>query len=171
MHHKVHAVLYMPDTPHSPHLFNWNVHEHEHIERDSNWFWALGIAAICFAATAILLNNFLFAMIIIAAAVSMALYVRVPPPLTAFEVSERGIKIEDKLHHWNTILSFWVEDDEKKGGPLLLVDTTAIMSPNLVIPLTDDVDHAALRRFLATHCKETPMYEPLSHKILETFGF
>ena len=75
----------MPDA--TIHNFTWSAHEHEHIKRDSNWFWALGIAAVCFAATAILLHDVLFAILTILAAITMGLYVRVPPPLTDFEVS------------------------------------------------------------------------------------
>lgn len=157
----------MSDTPTT---LRWEGYEHEHIERGSDWFWALGIAAICIAITAILFHNLLFGMLILLAAVTMALYARVPPPLTTFEISERGIRVGGVLHRYDDVISFWVED-EHAGAPLLLVDTTKFMSPNLIIPLEEHIDPAVVRTFLKEHCEEVLMKEPLAHKILELLGF
>ena len=149
-------------------MFRWQAHEHEHMERGSDWFFALGIAAVCLAATAILFHNILFALLIVLAGVTIGLYARVPPPLTTFEISPRGIRVGDTLHRFDDVISFWVEE-EGMEGPTLLVDTTAFLSPNLIIPLGADPD--AVREFLTERCVEIPMKEPLSHKILEAFGF
>jgi hypothetical protein len=73
------------------------------------------------------------------------------------------------LHHWDDIISFWVEEDND-AAPTLLIDTTKILSPNLIIPLAD-MEPAAVRAALIDHCPEVPMREPLAHKILETLGF
>lgn len=152
------------DTP-----LRWEAYEHEHIERGTDWYWALGIAAVCLAVTAILFHDTLFGLLILIAAATMALHARELPPLHRFEISERGIKVDDTLHHWDDIISFWIEEDND-ASPTLLVDTTKILSPNLIIPL-HDIDHAALRAFLADRCAEAPMREPLSHKIMESLGF
>ncbi len=147
----------------------WSAYEHEHIERASDWFWALGVIAICSAITSILFGNFLFALLIVVAAGVVALMAMTPPELHTFEISERGIRVGDVMHRYDEILSFWVEEDGD-AGPTLLVDTTKFMSPNLVIPL-DDMDPGAVRAFLVERVTETPMKEPLAHKILEFFGF
>jgi hypothetical protein len=154
------------DTP-AP--LRWQAYEHEHFERGSDWFWALGISAVCLAVIAILFHNALFGLLIIVAAATMALHVREAPPLSLFEISERGVKVDDVLHHWDDIISFWVEEDND-AAPTLLIDTTKILSPNLIIPLAD-MEPAAVRAALIDHCPEVPMREPLAHKILETLGF
>ena len=138
-------------------MFRWQAHEHEHMERGSDWFFALGIAAVCLAATAILFHNVLFALLIMLAGATIGLYARVPPPLTMFEISARGIRVGDTLHRFDDVLSFWVEE-EGVEGPTLLVDTTAFLSPDLIIPLGADPD--AVREFLAERCVEIPMKEP-----------
>lgn len=153
----------------APSLLRWEAHEHEHFERGSDWYWALGIAAVCLAVIAVLFHDALFGLLIIVAAATMALHTRHAPPLSRFEVSERGVKVDDTLHHWDDIISFWIEEDND-GGPTLLVDTTKIMAPNLIIPLVG-VDHAAVRALMAERAAEVPMREPLSHKIMETLGF
>lgn len=146
----------------------WSAYEHEHIERGSDWYWALGVGAVSIAITAIILHDVLFGVLVILAAVTLGLLAQSPPDLSHFEISERGIRINDGMHHWDHVISFWVEEDHD-DRPLLLVDTTKFMSPNLIIPI-EGVDPSAVRGFLKEHAKEVHMKEPLAHKILEFLG-
>lgn len=157
----------MPESRPAP--IQWSAYEHEHIERSSDWFWALGIIATCAALTSILFGNVLFALIILIAAATLALLAKRPPPFHEFELSERGIRISEEMHSYDEILSFWVET-EADDEPLLLVDTKKPMSPNLIIPI-GDVDPDAIRTLLREYAKEVPMKEPLYHKVIEFFGF
>ena len=147
----------------------WSAYEHEHIERGSDWFWALAIIAVSIALTAIILHDFFFAVLVLVACFTLALLARTPPELAQFEVSERGIRVNAQLHRFDHIISFWVEDEEHHDRPLLLVDTTKFLSPNLIIPI-EEIDPHLVRTFLKAHAKEVPMKEPLSHKILEFLG-
>lgn len=147
----------------------WQAHEHEHIERGSDWFWALGVVAACIALISIIFGNFLFAVLIIMGAVVLALLARTPPSLTEFEITDRGIRVGNTMHRFEEVLAFWVED-HNVDPPILLVDTTKWLSPNLSIPLVG-VDPSAVRAFLLEHAEETPMKESAAHKILEFFGF
>ncbi|MDO8481865.1 MAG: hypothetical protein Q7S75_02170 [bacterium] len=146
----------------------WSAYEHEHIPRDANWFWALGIVAVSVALTSILFSNVLFAILIIVAAFTVGIIARTPPELMEFEISERGIRVGGTLHRYDEIISFWVEDEEGHE-PLLLVDTIKFMSPNLIIPI-EHIDPQLVRAFLQERVEEVPMKEPVSHKILEFFG-
>ena len=146
----------------------WGAYEHEHVERGGDWYWALGIIAICCATVSVLFGNVLFAILIIFAAFLFALLARTPPEFVHFEVSARGVRVADVLHRYDEIISFWVEDEDGKE-PLLLIDTTKPLSPNLVIPIRE-VDPHAVRLLLQKHTKEVPMREPLSHKVVEFFG-
>ncbi len=156
----------MPEEHSAP--LRWSAYEHEHIERGSDWFWALGIIAVCAALTSILFSNILFAFVILIAAGTIALIAHHPPELHEFEITERGIRTGSTFHPYENIISFWVETEV--GEPTLLVDTTAFMSPNLIIPL-GDTDPEAVRDYLQERVEEVPMQEPLAHKILEVFGF
>lgn len=158
----------MCDMPESPVHLSWEAYEHEHIERSSEWFWALGIIAVCAAITSILFGNILFAILIAIASTTIGLIASRPPLLHQFEITERGVRTGPTLHPYNTILAFWV--DEELPEPLLLIDTTRPLSPNLVIPL-GDLEPEHVREVLSHYAEEHPMKEPLSHKILEFFGF
>jgi hypothetical protein len=146
----------------------WSAYEHDHIEREPDWYWALAIVAICAALTSIILSDFLFAVLILLAACTIALVSKSPPELTQFEISDRGVRINSTLHRFDEILSFWVLD-EHDGRPLLLIDTTKFLAPNLVIPI-EHIDSQLVRAYLAERTSEVPMREPLSHKVLEFFG-
>ena len=147
----------------------WSAYEHEHIERGADWFWALGIVAISVAITAIILHDIFFGLLVITAAFTLALLARTPPDLSTFEISERGIRVDGVLHRFDHVISFWVESEHHLGRPLLLVDTTKFLSPNLIIPI-EDIDPHIIRTFLKAHSKEVPMKEPVAHKILEFLG-
>jgi hypothetical protein len=151
-------------------ILRWSAYEHEFVERGADWFWALGIIAVCGAALSILFQDTLFGLLIIVAAVSFGLLANTPPELATFEISERGVRINGVLHHYHDIVSFWVEDEHHHPGrPLLLIDTTKIMSPNFIIPI-EGIDPHLVRNFLKRHSKEVPMKEPVSHKIVDFFG-
>lgn len=155
--------------PEHPTPIRWQGYEHEHIERGRDWFVALAVIAVCAALISILFGNMLFAVLIIVAAFTIAMLAKHPPPLTEFEISERGIRVGETLHRYEEIIAFWVED-HNVDPPILLVDTIKWLSPNLVIPI-EGVDPRTVRAFLQEYAEETPMKESAAHKILEFFGF
>jgi len=149
-------------------FLRWSAYEHEHIERGSDWFWALGIVAVCAALVSILFHNVLFAILIIIAAATIAMQSRHRPDLIEFELSNRGIRVDGTMHRYEEVIAFWVEDHDV-DPPLLLVDTVKFMSPNLIIPI-EGVDPHEVREYLRERVEERPMKEPFAHKILEFFG-
>lgn len=153
----------MPET-----TLRWSAYEHEHVERESDWFWALGIIAACAALTSILFSNILFAILILLAACVIALIARTPPELHEIEITERGVRTGSTMHKYDEILAFWIDMDREV--PHLLIDTTKVLSPNLIIPLSG-VEAGEVRAYLLEHAEEREMVEPLGHRILEFFGF
>jgi hypothetical protein len=153
----------------TPTILRWSAYEHEYTERSHDWYWALWIVAISMMIISILLHDVLFGIIVILAASAIALHARVQPELVSFEISDRGIRIGKVLHRYSEIISFWVED-EIGDRPLLLVDTTKWMSPNLIIPI-EHIEPSVVRAYLKERAREVPMHEPLAHQILEFFGF
>ncbi len=144
----------------------WSAPEHEHRERTGDWFLAFGIIVLATAATSILFGNVLFALLIIAAGVTLGLIARRDPQILAFEISDKGIRTGSEFHPYEEILSFWITDELH---PQLLVDTTRVLSPNLIIPL-HGTDPEKVRARLARHVEQVPMKEPIAHRLLETLG-
>ena len=150
-------------------VLRWSAYEHEHIERGSDWYWALGVVAVSIAVTSILFHDFLFAILILIAAATIAILSREAPDIAQFEISDRGVRINGTLHRYREIIAFWVEDEHPHHRPLLLIDTTKFLSPNLIIPI-EHIDPAQVRAYLKERSEEKHMKEPLAHKILEFVG-
>ena len=149
-------------------IVRWSAYEHEHVERGADWYWALGIVAVSIAITSILLRDFFFALLILIAAVVFALVARRPPELANFELSERGLSINDKLYSYDEILAFWVEESDG-NKPYLLIDTPKWLAPNVVIPI-EQIEPDIIRAYLKEYVEERFMREPFTHKVVEFLG-
>ncbi|MBI2618292.1 hypothetical protein HYW58_02465 [Candidatus Kaiserbacteria bacterium] len=148
---------------------SWQGYEYDHHEKSSDWFWALGIIALSSAVTAVIFKNILFALLIIIGAFVMALFAARRPHMVHFEINKRGIGIDETLYPFKTLESFWIEEDEH-GHHVLILKSQRVVMPYIVIPLSDENMEDA-RNVLLTKLKEEELREPVSHKILEFFGF
>ena len=147
----------------------WEAPEHHHYEKTSDWFWVLGIIALGASIAVFFLGNFLLALLIIIGAGVIALIASREPEILEFAVTLRGVKLGDTIHPYNTLESYYLDEDDP-DRPQLLIKSTQLFSPLLVIPIPaeyiDDIED-----LLATRLEEEELEEPLSHKILEFFGF
>lgn len=154
-----------------PNELLWIAHEHQHAEHGRDWYWALGIVAVATAGIAVIFGNYLFALLIVVAALSMGLVAKRPAEPSTFKLDDRGLHTNDMLYPYDAISEFWVSELEEE--PILIVNTTRFLMPHLVIPLpADQVEIEEVREFLRTQgVTETELREPISLRILEFFGF
>jgi hypothetical protein len=150
-------------------VFQWTAYEHEHREKGPDWYWVLGIIAVGGALMAIILGNFLFAILILVAAFSLALHAAKPPELTEFEVNEKGIVVHRTFYPYTTLASFWI-DDEYSPRDTLIVKSTRLAMPYIVVPI-EEISVPELREYLLQVLPEEEMREPLLQKVVEYFGF
>jgi hypothetical protein len=147
----------------------WEAPEHHHIEKSSDWFWALGVLAIAGGGAAILFDNTLFGvLIILGAAVMMAVALR-EPDILPYAVTTRGVRVGNDLYPYSTLESFYI-DDEHGLGPQLLVKSQHMLMPLIILPIpeeyVDEIDDLIGARLAEEH-----MEEPFAHKLMEFFGF
>ncbi len=146
----------------------WRALEHQHEEKNPDWYWAVGIVAISVAVTAIILNNILFAVVILIGAASMAMHSTRKPRIFDVRIDDRGIQIDRMRYQYESLVSFWINQDEEPPTLLVKIDRTFI--PLLVIHLTD-VPIEEVRNILRENLYETKLEEPLLQKIFEYLGF
>lgn len=147
----------------------WEAPEHTHKEKTSDWFWILGIIAITSAVVSIVLGNTLFAIVIILGAVTMALVGSTHPRIIPFEVSNRGIRVDDALYPYATLESFYL-DEENTVDPQLILKSKKLFMPLIIAPIP--AEYADLiDSMLAARLPEEHLEEPFSHKLLEFLGF
>jgi hypothetical protein len=152
------------------HSIVWSGYEHQHEERSADWYWALGIIATSAAITSILFGNFLFALLIIVAALTLGIISTKDPLIVEFKLSDKGIVIGETLFSYSDIRAFWVDINEDEEESTLLIDTLKFMAPHLVIPI-ETIEAENIRDMLKTFVIEEELKEPISHKILELLGF
>ena len=147
----------------------WEAPEHHHIEKGSDWFWALGIIALCGAIAAFFFGNFLFAILILVGGGAMALATAKRPSVIPFAVSSRGIRVGEKLYPYSTLEAYFI-DEENPNGPQLLLRSKHLYMPLIIMPIPEEYVHE-IEDLLLTRLPEEELEEPLATKILEVLGF
>ena len=160
------TIFDMEDNLHS---VSWEAPEHNHIEKTSDWYWILGIVALAGAIVSIILNNVLFGIAIILGAFTMSVVSQQRPKLIKFEVSDRGIRIGTVLYPYATLESYFL-DEGNMIDPQLIVKSKKLLMMLLIIPVP--VDHITeIESIVNFRLPEEHLVEPLSHRLLEFFGF
>jgi len=150
-------------------VISWESHEYEYVEKNSDWFWALGIISVSIAITTIALGNILFAVLIIVGASTLAIVAAKKPDKLYYEVNQRGVVIDKKLFLYNSLDSFWVED--QTVNPKLFLKSKKLIMPQIVITLSPEVDIDLLRDYLLDRVDEEEQHESLPTIIMEYLGF
>lgn len=156
----------MSDTVHA---ITWEAPEHHHVEKSSDWFWIVGIIAVSGAIVAFFLGNFLFALLILIAAVTFSLVALRRPRIIPFSVSVRGVVIGDTFHPYSTLESYYI-DEINYTEPQLLIKVKKFYMPLIVAPLPEEYLHD-IDEILSQRLLEEELKEPLVNILLEFFGF
>ncbi|HET8581533.1 MAG TPA: hypothetical protein VFL98_03675 [Candidatus Paceibacterota bacterium] len=158
---------------HDETTIRWEAIEHQPLDKSADWFWALGIIAAAAAATAVILGDTLFGILIIAAAFTMAILAKREQKTVVFALTRRGLSIDGVHYPPDHLHAFWISEpaEDADEAPLLLVDTPRFMTPDLVIPLVGVDPRDVHAWFVAHEIPEKPLTESLALAVLEFFGF
>lgn len=146
----------------------WKAFDHIHQKHSADWYWAGGIITLSIAATAIIFNNILFAVLVVISSLALFLRTLQKPRKTHYALTSRGFHNENDFTPYSTFESFYIDDTH--GKPKLLLKGKNILSPLLIIPL-GEMDTENVQIYLARYLLETELREPLSKKIMEFLGF
>ena len=147
---------------------SWNTPTHIHIEKNSDWYWIVGIVSITLAFISILLGNVLFGILIIVGSATLTLYASKKPDTVSVEIHSKGITIHNTFYPYTNLESFWVE--EKELVPRILFKSTKKIAPYISI-LTGNEDSEQIRHELLLYLPEVKHSEPFLEKLLIYFGF
>ena len=135
-------------------VIEWETYEYEPRERSSNWYWFVGLAAVLLVIWAIVMKNFLLAILVLLGAFTLMIYAARKPRVIKIGVSRRGVQIHQDLFPFHSLRSFWVHEDDVERK--IILRSEKLLMPHLHIPLAEDVDHEALRVFLLDFLPEEP---------------
>jgi hypothetical protein len=147
---------------------SWHCHEYFHTEKTSDWYWIVGIITITIAVVAIILNNVIFAILIIVSSFTLCLFASRRPDLVSISIDNLGLTVSKKRYPYGILESFWVETGEHY--PRILFKTKKSFSNNLVI-FIEEVEPEKIRELLLAHIKEEHQSEPFLEKLLLYLGF
>lgn len=147
----------------------WSAFEYEDKKRSVDWYWAVGIIAVCGSVAAVILNDPLFAVFIVIAAALLVFFSFQPPKLVSYKINKSGLYIADNAYSFDRIKAFWIT--QPPHAHKLIVVTDKSFLPMLVIPI-DHIHEDDLRRiFAGKGVLETKMEEPVAHRVMEYLGF
>lgn len=158
-------LFYMAEHP-----LLWHAPTHEGTPRSTDWFWALGIVALCGAILAVLFSNILLGIIILLGAGILGVLAMRPPRDCEIELSESGVRIDTALYPYRSLKSYWVAEEEGRV-PHLVVSTSSYLNPQLVLPIPEEAGAERVRVHMRKHIKEEEQYESFFSRIGEIFGF
>ncbi|MDB5225619.1 MAG: protein of unknown function with transrane region [Candidatus Adlerbacteria bacterium] len=152
---------------HEGQAISWQVETHEHRERSTDWYWGLGIGAVVAAGISLFFGNILFALIILIGLGSIATLTARGPREHWIKIESRGVSVDGTLYRYASIQSFWVQAGE---NPRLLLTTTGIFSPQMVIPLGNMTRAQNIRTYLKRFTTEEEQEAHLGEHLAELFG-
>jgi len=152
-------------------LFEWEGREYPHSPKSADWYWVIGIIAVASTIASILFGNYLLALLVVIATVTIALHGAKLPPLHRFRVVERGLAIGDELYPFDNMISFSVlEDIEGELPPLLSIKNDSWLSPHLMIPL-EGVDAETVYAYFLQHVDEGQHSHTFTDLVAAWLGF
>src|SRR3989344_4153007 len=131
-------------------LITWNAPEHLYTEKNSDWYWSVGIITLAVAA------------------VALVLHASSPAQTITYKINDRGIIANNVLYPFLTLESFWIPHDELP--PKLIIKSRKLFMPYIIIYI-DGVDPERVREVMLTYIAETMHREPLLKHVLERLGF
>jgi len=148
---------------------SWRAPEYHYHEKSSNWFWVLGIITLAMMLAALILESFLFAILIAISGFTIAMYGARKPSTVTFTLDPRGIFIGEKLYDYESMDHFWIEyiPPHRKE---LLVALKKKFSHHITIML-GDADPEQARDYLISYIKEEKIEEPLITSIAHMMKF
>src|SRR5258708_1468365 len=111
---------------------SWQITTHEHKERSADWYWALGLLVLAGAGLSVFFGNILLAVILLLGGGSLGFLVARGPREHQVTLNQKGLTLDGTLYPYKNISSFWVEETSE---PRLLVSTSGVLHPQVVVPL------------------------------------
>ncbi|HEY0220643.1 MAG TPA: hypothetical protein VGC58_00275, partial [Candidatus Paceibacterota bacterium] len=147
---------------------SWSSHERIYTEKNSDWYWIVGIITISLAAICIILNNINFGILIIISSFTLSLVASKKPEILESEINSFGIKHGKTMYPFVNLDSFCVET--RDAHPRLILQSKKFFMFYISI-LLEDTDPNTVREYLLEHLKEEEHVEPLLEKVLIYLGF
>lgn len=146
-------------------IFSWKSLEHNVTKKSNDWFWGMGISAICICTAIIIWGNLLFAVFILISFAILFIFNTKAPRIIEHYITEKGIIIDNEMFKWKELKEFWIDDSGE-----LTINTTKWLHPRMHLELNNKVDIEEIRAFLLTYLKEEEVEPSRLREIARNLG-
>lgn len=146
-------------------IFYWKSLEHNVPKKSNDWFWGMGISAICICTAIIIWGNLLFAVFILVSFIILFIFNTKAPRIVEHSVTEKGILIDNEMFKWKELKEFWIDEFGE-----LTIDTTKIFHPRIHLDLSNKINTEDLRDFLLKYLKEEEVEPSKLREIARNLG-
>lgn len=147
---------------------SWHTHEYFHTEKSADWYWIVGIITISIAVISIILNDVIFAILIIISSFTLSLFASKRPNIVQVNIDNLGVTVGRTRYPYGNLESFWIEMEGHY--PRILIKSKKVFMPYIVI-FIEEIDPERIHAALLTHLKEEVHTEPFLEKVLLYLGF
>lgn len=146
----------------------WTAPEYNHTERNPDWFWTIGLIGLVGFGLALWFHNYLFALFILVAGVSLFFFSLRAPHDMVHIIETKGITLGEDFFEWKKIKGFNLIN--KKPNGKLLIYTTKHFLPIYTLMVPEDL----MSEVKETMLKISPVLEieePKINQFMEKMGF
>lgn len=105
-------------------IISWQAKEYDFIPKANSWYWAVGVVAVGAAVAAIILADYLFAVIALLGGFSVMLLGSNPPKHHTYRLTDRGFMVGERLIPYRDMVAFAIHEGEE---PTLNIETETLM--------------------------------------------
>lgn len=95
-------------------LIRWQAQEYPHSTKEKSWYWTIGIVAVAVAIAAIILKDYLFALIAVIGGFTVMLVGSARPPRHTYSLTENGFSIGREVIPYDKIKRFAISEDDPR---------------------------------------------------------
>ncbi len=148
----------------------WSAREYDHKEKSNDWYWAVGIIAVCSSVVAIIYKNYIFGIFLLLGGFCMMMFGHRKPLIVENTIDESGITFGTEHYNWDKITAFNVVDmgDDMK----LILKIVKNITPVIVMhtPFQDKDKMSLIITEYGVKMDEK-LFEPFSHKLMDRIGY
>ncbi|MDQ3244856.1 MAG: hypothetical protein M3P22_00690 [bacterium] len=147
---------------------SWILPEYEEKEKNTDWFWALGIIIVAGSITSIIYHNYFFSILIVLGGILVGVFANKKPELVNYQLNKEGLQIKNRIFPFKEINSYCVNTDKI---PTLMIHTKRFMFPIVSVPIEYRNKDQIINIFSNQNIKEEELKENIIEKLIEYIDF
>ncbi len=149
-------------------IVSWITPEFTYHKKGLGWFIALALIAIVFFIIALIMQNYIFALLVLLASFLIYIQALKKPPKIKVAIAEEGITVRETLFLYKELSSFWLFEEPEIR--ILSLESKKLLRPRISIPLAQQNPNE-IRQILIGFIPERRQEETLTDMLARKIKF